>query len=59
MFRDQSNLKTLPNIQAQVIGYGMAYKLFMLIQNSNKANSTWTGKLNMTYRYGGKLANNK
>jgi hypothetical protein len=59
MFRDQNNLKKLPNIQAQVIGYGFAQRLFMLIQDGEKANASWKGALNINYTYGGKLSENK
>lgn len=55
---DQNNLSsTLPSIQAQVIGYEIAYDLFKLIEHNNNpvSSNDWKGAMNMTYVYGGKL----
>jgi N-acetylated-alpha-linked acidic dipeptidase len=50
----------LPNIPAQVISYKYAYDLFKLIEpNKNQVKSDWRGDFNLTYTYGGKLANNR
>jgi hypothetical protein len=45
----------LPRIQAQVIGYAVAYDLFKLIEINNNpvVENSWKGELNMTYSYGG------
>lgn len=45
----------LPNIPAQVIGYGLAEKIFRLLENNKKVYSSWNGELNTSYTYGGKL----
>ena len=61
MFRDQEMLtKTLAKIQAQVIGYGLACKIFQLFENNREVISDWRGELqNCTYKYGGRLLNQK
>ena len=37
----------------------MAEEIFKLIENNKKAKSDWTGEMNVTYSYGGKLIGNK
>ena len=50
----------LPKIQAQVIGYKYALKIFQLLEQNKKVlNDSWTGKMNVTYTYGGKLNDDK
>ena len=39
-----------------MIGYGLAYELFKLIENNQPVvNKDWKGEFNITYTYGGKL----
>jgi hypothetical protein len=44
-------------IPAQVIGYGLAYRIFKLMEANGLAvrDENWKGEFNMTYTYGGKL----
>ena len=50
----------MPKIPAQVIGYGVAYEIFKLLEhNSNTVKADWIGELNMTYTYGGSLKDGK
>jgi hypothetical protein len=55
MHREYKNLRLLPQIQAQVIGYDLALKLFQLIEHNKPVNEDWRGTLNVTYTYGGAL----
>lgn len=59
--KDMTNLDVLPKIQAQVIGYQIAYDLFKLIENNNNpvVSNDWKGAMNVTYSYGGKLPNQR
>jgi hypothetical protein len=54
---DKNKVDILPKIQAQVIGYEVAYELFKLIEgNRNEVkDDSWKGEMNVTYVYGGKL----
>jgi len=55
-YRNLTNANKLPNIPAQVIGYGVAYDIFKLLEiNSNPVKIEWQGEMNMTYTYGGSL----
>ena len=45
----------LPNIPAQVIGYGLAGDIFKMIDGCDNVPSKWKGELNATYTFGGKL----
>ncbi len=47
----------LPTIPALAIGYGLAYRIFKLMEANGKtvSDDDWKGELNMTYTYGGKL----
>ena len=50
----------MPKIPAQVIGYGVAYEIFKLLEhNANSVENDWAGELNMTYTYGGELKDGK
>ncbi len=55
-YRNLTNENKLPKISAQVIGYGVAYEIFKLLEhNSNQVKNEWRGELNITYTYGGTL----
>ena len=57
---NESRVKTLPKITAQVVGYEVAYDLFKLMEvNNNPVPIDWTGEMNMTYSYGGRLNNDR
>ena len=59
-YRNLTNENKLPRISAQVIGYGVAYEIFKLLEhNSNQVKDDWIGELNMTYTYGGSLKDGK
>ena len=45
----------LPNIPAQVIGYGLAGDIFNMIDGYENVPSKWKGEMNVTYTFGGKL----
>ena len=49
----------MPNILAQVIGYGLAEELLNLIECNKSAPDNWKGQLNASYCLGGRLKNNK
>ncbi len=51
----------LPKIHAQVIGYGLAEKLFELMDNRTQRSvpEKWAGDLKINYTLGGKLKNDQ
>lgn len=56
----ESLVHGLPKIPAQVIGYEHALKIFKLLMlNEKVANESWSGGMNVTYTYGGKLTDEK
>ena len=60
-YRIDEKEASLPKIPAQVIGYGLAKRLFAMMKNNIEVKSeTWKGELeNTIYTYGGKLADGK
>lgn len=54
---DVSTVSDVPKIVAQVIGYEHALKIFQMMQNNTQVKSDWQGIMNVTYTYGGILAN--
>jgi hypothetical protein len=60
MYRNQDHLKLLPQIPAQVIGYGLACTIFNSMQSETETVPDWKGQLsNCSYKYGGQLKNQK
>lgn len=57
---NESRVNSLPKITAQVVGYEVAYDLFKQMEvNNNPVPIDWTGEMNMTYSYGGRLNNDR
>ena len=62
MFRNEDHLKTLSQIPAQVIGYGLACQILNLFDSKSdvEVSSEWKGQLSdCSYKYGGKLMDDK